>query len=46
LLARPSGTEEIFRIFAESKIASDARDLANRYKTTLSEIVKEKNRNA
>jgi len=46
LLVRPSGTEPIFRIFAEAKSASAARDLADQYKLILAEIIKEKDRGA
>lgn len=46
LLVRPSGTEPIFRVFAEAKSASAARKLADQYKVVLAEIIKEKNRNA
>lgn len=46
LLVRPSGTEPIFRVFAEAKSASAARDLADQYKVILAEIIKEKDRGA
>ena len=46
LLLRPSGTEPIFRVMAEAKSASAARNLADQYKAVLNEIIKEKNRDA
>jgi phosphomannomutase/phosphoglucomutase len=46
VLVRPSGTEPIFRVMAEGKTASAARDLADQYKAMIAEIIKEKNRNA
>jgi len=46
LLVRPSGTEPIFRVFAEAKSASAARDLADQYKGLLADIIKEKERAA
>jgi len=46
LLVRPSGTEPIFRVFAEAKSASAARDLADQYKAILSGIIREKDRGA
>ena len=46
VLVRPSGTEPIFRVMAEAKSASAARNLADQYKATLNEIIKEKNRDA
>jgi len=46
VLLRPSGTEPIFRVMAEGKTASAARNLADQYKTIIAEIVKEKNRDA
>lgn len=46
LLLRPSGTEPIFRIMAEAKSASAAKNLADQYKAILNEIIKEKNRDA
>lgn len=46
VLVRPSGTEPIFRVMAEAKSASAARNLADQYKAILNEIIKEKNRDA
>lgn len=46
LLIRPSGTEPIFRVFAEAKSASSAKELADRYKAILAGIIKEKDRDA
>ena len=46
VLVRPSGTEPIFRVMAEAKSASAARNLADQYKAVLNEIIKEKNRDA
>ncbi|HEC86272.1 MAG TPA: phosphoglucosamine mutase, partial [Thermoplasmatales archaeon] len=39
VLVRPSGTEPIFRIFAESKEKSRADNLALKYKKLVEEIV-------
>ena len=46
VLLRPSGTEPIFRVMAEAKSASAARNLADQYKAIIAEIIKEKNRDA
>ena len=46
VLLRPSGTEPIFRVMAEAKSTSAARDLADQYKAIVNEIIKEKNRDA
>ncbi len=46
VLVRPSGTEPIFRVFAEAKSASAAKNLADEYKAILAEIIKEKDRDA
>lgn len=46
VLLRPSGTEPIFRIIAEAKSEAAARNLADEYKSTLNEIIKEKSRHA
>jgi len=46
VLLRPSGTEPIFRVMAEGKTASAAKNLADKYKTIIAEIVREKNRAA
>jgi phosphomannomutase/phosphoglucomutase len=46
LLVRPSGTEPIFRVFAEAKSATAARNLADEYKRVLADIIKEKDRAA
>jgi phosphomannomutase/phosphoglucomutase len=39
ILIRPSGTEPIFRIFAESKSKEKAEEIATHYKTLLEKIV-------
>ena len=39
VLIRPSGTEPIFRIFAETKAKGQAEKLANRYKSILEETI-------
>ncbi|HXZ98210.1 MAG TPA: phosphoglucosamine mutase [Candidatus Acidoferrum sp.] len=46
VLVRPSGTEPIFRVMAEGKTTSAARNLADQYKAMIAEIIKEKNRDA
>jgi len=46
VLLRPSGTEPIFRVMAEGKTANAARNLADQYKIMITEIIKEKNRDA
>ncbi len=46
LLLRPSGTEPIFRVFAEAESAAAATKLAQEYKCIISEIVKEHDRSA
>jgi len=46
LLLRPSGTEPIFRVFAEAESAAAATKLAQEYKRIISEIVKEHDRSA
>ena len=46
LLVRPSGTEPIFRVFAEAKSASAAKNLAGQYKAILAEIIRENGRDA
>ncbi|HEC81363.1 MAG TPA: phosphoglucosamine mutase, partial [Thermoplasmatales archaeon] len=40
VLVRPSGTEPIFRIFAESKDKSVAEELASKYKGLVDEIIR------
>ena len=39
VLVRPSGTEPIFRVFAESKSKAVAEELASRYKKKVDEVV-------
>lgn len=39
VLIRPSGTEPIYRIFAEAKSEEEAQALASRYKTQISKII-------
>jgi len=46
VLLRPSGTEPIFRILAEARSESAARNLAEQYKVMVNEIIKEKTRDA
>jgi phosphomannomutase/phosphoglucomutase len=46
LLLRPSGTEPIFRVFAEAKSGAAATKLAEEYKRIIGEIIKEKNGSA
>jgi phosphomannomutase/phosphoglucomutase len=46
VLLRPSGTEPIFRVMAEGKTTSAARNLADQYKAMIAEIIREKNRDA
>ena len=46
VLLRPSGTEPVFRVMAEAKSASAARNLVEQYKATIVEIIKEKTRDA
>lgn len=46
VLVRPSGTEPIFRVMAEAKSASAAKNVADQYKAMLNEIIKEKSRDA
>jgi phosphomannomutase/phosphoglucomutase len=46
VLLRPSGTEPIFRIMAEARSESAAKNLAEQYKAIVNEIIKEKNRDA
>jgi phosphomannomutase/phosphoglucomutase len=46
VLLRPSGTEPIFRVMAEGKTASAARNVADQYKSIIAEIIKEKSRDA
>jgi len=46
VLVRPSGTEPVFRVFAEAKSASAAKNLADEYKGILVEIIREKDRDA
>ncbi|MGB9023856.1 MAG: phosphoglucosamine mutase [Candidatus Bathyarchaeia archaeon] len=46
VLLRPSGTEPIFRIMAEAESENAAKNLAEQYKAIVSEIIKEKNRDA
>jgi len=41
VLIRPSGTEPIFRIFAEANDEKNALELAKKYKTIINQIVKE-----
>ena len=46
VLLRPSGTEPIFRVMAEGKTASAAKNVADQYKSIIAEIIKEKIRDA
>ncbi|HXZ90539.1 MAG TPA: phosphoglucosamine mutase [Candidatus Dormibacteraeota bacterium] len=46
ILIRPSGTEPIFRILAEAPTKGKALRIVNDYKTKLSRIIKDRNRNA
>jgi phosphomannomutase/phosphoglucomutase len=39
VLIRPSGTEPIYRIFAESKNLEDAKDMAEKGKNMIKKIV-------
>ncbi len=40
VIIRPSGTEPIFRIFSESKSASEAEEMAEKYKKKVERLVK------
>jgi phosphomannomutase/phosphoglucomutase len=44
ILIRPSGTEPIYRIFAEAKSEEEAQALASRYKTQISKIIERSGR--
>ena len=41
VLVRPSGTEPIYRIFAEAKDESRAKELSEESSKTISEIIKD-----
>jgi phosphomannomutase / phosphoglucomutase len=46
VLLRPSGTEPIFRVMAEGRTASAAKELVDQYKAMIAEIIREKTRDA